>query len=72
MLHINTILTGDVIDQLQTLPDQCVQTVVTSPPYWNLRQYLPERTVILSRGLSDEEKQRIEDELKKRGIKPIM
>lgn len=34
-----TILTGDVMEQLTTLPDQSVQTVVTSPPYWGLRDY---------------------------------
>lgn len=30
---------GDVLDQLALLPDGCVHTVVTSPPYWNLRDY---------------------------------
>lgn len=34
-----TILTGDVLDMLKTLPDESVQTVVTSPPYWGLRDY---------------------------------
>lgn len=33
------ILTGDVIGQLRTLPDGCVQCCVTSPPYWGLRDY---------------------------------
>ena len=33
------ILVGDVIEQLRTLPDQSVQCVVTSPPYWGLRDY---------------------------------
>lgn len=33
------ILTGDVIDMLKTLPDSSVQCVVTSPPYWGLRDY---------------------------------
>ncbi len=35
----NTILQGDALDQLRTLPDGCVQTCVTSPPYWGLRDY---------------------------------
>lgn len=35
----NTILQGDVLDRLRDLPDGCVQCVVTSPPYWNLRDY---------------------------------
>jgi DNA modification methylase len=33
------ILIGDVIEQLKTLPDESIQTVVTSPPYWGLRDY---------------------------------
>ncbi len=34
-----TILTGDAIEQLRTLPDESVQCCVTSPPYWGLRDY---------------------------------
>ena len=33
------ILQGDVMDGLRTLPDGCVQCTVTSPPYYNLRNY---------------------------------
>lgn len=33
------ILTGDVRTMLAHLPDQSVQTVITSPPYWGLRDY---------------------------------
>ncbi len=39
MGYIDTILNGDVIDMLRTLPDQSVNTCVTSPPYWGLRDY---------------------------------
>jgi DNA modification methylase len=35
------VLTGDARDLLPTLPERSVQCVVTSPPYWNLRSYLP-------------------------------
>ena len=35
----HTILNGDVLDGLRSLPDACVQCVVTSPPYWGLRDY---------------------------------
>lgn len=35
----NTILCGDVLDRLRELPDSCVQTVCTSPPYFGLRDY---------------------------------
>jgi DNA modification methylase len=34
-----TILLGDVRLRLQEIPDQTVQTCVTSPPYWGLRDY---------------------------------
>jgi len=33
------ILIGDVREKLKEIPDQTVQAVVTSPPYWNLRNY---------------------------------
>lgn len=29
----------DVLDGLASMPDGCVQTIVTSPPYWGLRDY---------------------------------
>ena len=33
------VLEGDVLDRLAELPDESVQCVVTSPPYWGLRDY---------------------------------
>jgi DNA modification methylase len=33
------ILIGDALDRLHELPDGSVQTCVTSPPYWGLRDY---------------------------------
>lgn len=33
------LLLGDALEQLKTLPDASVQCVVTSPPYWGLRDY---------------------------------
>lgn len=35
----NTIICGDALDVLKTLPDQSVHMCVTSPPYWGLRDY---------------------------------
>jgi len=35
----NTILIGDALEQLRTLPDESVHCCVTSPPYWGLRDY---------------------------------
>jgi len=37
-----TMYVGDVLDALAALPDESVQCVVTSPPYWGLRDYLVE------------------------------
>ena len=34
-----TVLTGDCLDVLKTLPDESVHCCVTSPPYWGLRDY---------------------------------
>ncbi len=35
----NKILLGDALAKLKELPDKSVDCVVTSPPYWNLRNY---------------------------------
>ena len=35
----NVILCGDVREQLRLIPDETVNCVVTSPPYWGLRDY---------------------------------
>ncbi len=34
-----TILTGDCRELLKTLPEKSVHSIVTSPPYWGLRNY---------------------------------
>ena len=36
---MNRILCGDVRERLMELPDESVHCVVTSPPYWSLRDY---------------------------------
>lgn len=36
---LNHILVGDVRQRLADLPDACVDCVITSPPYWALRDY---------------------------------
>src|SRR5690242_787959 len=33
------IMQGDALDRLRELPDNSVHCVVTSPPYWGLRDY---------------------------------
>ena len=38
-MKLNRIYQGDVVDRLQDLDNDSVQCVVTSPPYWGLRDY---------------------------------
>jgi site-specific DNA-methyltransferase (cytosine-N4-specific) len=38
-LGTGEIIVGDAVAALATIPDETVQTVVTSPPYWGLRDY---------------------------------
>lgn len=37
--YVSAHYTGDCRKLLKQLPDQCVQTCITSPPYWGLRDY---------------------------------
>lgn len=67
----HTILQGDARDVILTLPDESVQCVVTSPPYFGLRQYLP-NAVQLRADISEEERLKVLEELKSLGIDPIM
>ena len=36
---IDTIVIGDCLDVIRQMPDGCVDLVVTSPPYWDLKDY---------------------------------
>jgi len=38
-MNIDTIITGDSAEVLQSFPDACIDLTVTSPPYDNLRTY---------------------------------
>ena len=38
-IQINEILQGDTLTVLKTLPGDSVDTIITSPPYWGLRDY---------------------------------
>ena len=46
---MDNFLQGEALEVLKTLPERCVQTCVTSPPYWGLRDYGTERQL----GLED-------------------
>ena len=52
-LHQSALVCGDACRTLQLLPDACVQTVVTSPPYWSLRDYAVESQIGRDDTLSD-------------------
>src|SRR3954467_2445307 len=36
---VNRVLVGDAVEQLRTLPSDSVDCVITSPPYFRLRNY---------------------------------
>ena len=38
-MNINTILQGDTLTELKKLPDESIDSCITSPPYWGLRDY---------------------------------
>jgi hypothetical protein len=64
------IIVNDALAGLRSLPDESVNCVVTSPPYWGLRSYLPGK-VKLREDLPPEIQQRILSELESLGIEPI-
>lgn len=67
---INTILCGDAREQMATLPTGSVDCIITSPPYWGLRQYLFEGAVIIRGDIKEDVKIKIEQELTQLGITP--
>ena len=64
------IYTGDCVESIKSLPDKSVNTCITSPPYFGLRQYLFDKAVILRNNITEEEKEYVEQELKRLGIEP--
>ena len=43
---INTVHCGDTLTTLKDMPDECADTIITSPPYWGLRDYGDETKTI--------------------------
>ena len=37
--ELGKLYNGDVLETLRQLPDASVDCCITSPPYWNLRDY---------------------------------
>lgn len=62
-----TLLLGDALDVLRTLPDGSVDCIVTSPPYFGLRSYLPDG-VVLRDDLSEDERAYVLGELDGLGL----
>ena len=60
------VINADVLDGLAQVADGSVQCVVTSPPYWGLRSYLPDGV-----RLKDDAPASVLEELKALGIKPL-
>lgn len=42
-MQANTIIAGDALEKLKDLPDESIDCVITSPPYWALRDYGADR-----------------------------
>lgn len=63
------ILIGDCLESMKSLPEKCVQTCITSPPYFGLRSYMPGK-VKLRDELTDDVKANIISELNEKGIYP--
>lgn len=59
----------DVLEFAKTLPDNCIHSIITSPPYYGLRSYMP-NLVRLKSSLSPEKRAEIEKELRELGILP--
>ena len=66
-IPVNEIVCGSALDVLKTWPAEYIDCCVTSPPYWNLRSYMPD-TVQIKTSLFDEEKEKIIKELTLLGI----
>jgi DNA modification methylase len=45
-LPINKIINGNALDVLKTFPDECIDCIVTSPPYWAVRDYEEQNEII--------------------------
>ena len=47
------LIQGHALDALDLLPENSIQTVVTSPPYWSLRDYAVDRQIGCDESLAD-------------------
>lgn len=45
MLEIDTIYQGDCLDMMKNIEDKSINCIITSPPYWGLRDYKTENII---------------------------
>jgi len=50
---VNKIICGDVSEVLKEMPDECVDVIITSPPYWGLRDYQVKGQIGLEKTLDE-------------------
>lgn len=53
MLSLNKIYSGDSLEVLKTFPDECIDCVITSPPYYGLRDYSVDGQIGLEKTLDE-------------------
>ena len=70
-MEINKIYCENCLDTMARMPDDFVDLTVTSPPYDNLRDYQLDKFVVWRYNITYEEKQRIIEELRAIGVKPV-
>lgn len=49
----NTIIQGDILEELKKMPNECVDMIITSPPYFGLRDYQVERQIGLEESFDE-------------------
>lgn len=52
-MEVNKIIQGEALEVLKTLPDCSIDMVMTSPPYWGLRDYQIEKQLGLETDFND-------------------
>jgi len=64
------LILGDALEKLKELPDESIDCCITSPPYYGLRSYLPDK-VQLREDLTGEEIKTLKKELTLLGLKVL-
>ena len=70
-MKINKLYNENCLDTMAKMPEGFIDLTVTSPPYDNLRDYQLDKFVVWRYNITYEEKQRIIEELRAIGVKPV-